>query len=88
MEISQKILEVADAYQRMYGTSDIFKKYQIAQMVHESANGTSQLAIENNNYGGLTQSEWNGDENKQPDGDNYYRTFSSPEEYARAMDDD
>ncbi|MCF0158010.1 MAG: glucosaminidase domain-containing protein, partial [Veillonella sp.] len=88
MEISQKILEVADAYQRMYGTSDIFKKYQIAQMVHESANGTSQLAIENNNYGGLTQSEWNGDENKQPDGDNYYRTFSSPEEYARAMHDD
>lgn len=88
MEINSKILEVADAYQRMYGTSDTFKKYQIAQMVHESANGTSQLAIENNNYSGLTQSEWNGDENKQPDGDNYYRTFSNPEEYARAMHDD
>ena len=54
MEINPRILEVADIYQRKYGTSDYFKKLQIAQMVHESANGESALAIEDNNFGGLT----------------------------------
>ena len=42
----------------------------------------SRLAIENHNYAGLTQSEPNGEENKQPDGDNYYKMYNSDEEFA------
>ena len=53
-----------------------------AQWRHESGNFTSQLTIENNNFGGLTQVEPNGEENKQPDGSNYYMMFDSPEDYA------
>lgn len=53
-----------------------------AQWRHESGNFTSQLSVENNNFGGLTQVEPNGEENKQPDGNNYYKVFDSPEDYA------
>lgn len=55
-----------------------------AQWYHESAGFTSRLARENFNFGGLTQVEPNGEENKQPqpDGDLYYMKFSSPEEWA------
>lgn len=42
----------------------------------------SRLAIENHNYAGLTQSEPNGEENKQPDGTNYYKMYNSDEEFA------
>lgn len=41
----------------------------------------SRLARENHNYAGLTQSEPNGEENKQPDGDNYYKMYNSDEEF-------
>ena len=54
------------------------------QWAHESAYFSSQLARENNNFGGLTQVEWNGDDNKQPDGNNYYREFKNFHEYAEA----
>ena len=52
------------------------------QWYHESGGFTSQLARENINLGGLTQVEPNGEENKQPDGGNYYMVFSSVHEYA------
>ena len=52
------------------------------QWYHESGGFTSQLARENINLGGLTQVEPNGEENKQPDGGNYYMMFSSVHEYA------
>lgn len=48
----------------------------------------SPNARHNNNFGGLTQVEPNGEENKQPDGNNYYRHFNSVQEYADAYVDD
>ena len=53
-----------------------------AQWYHESAGFTSRLAKENYNFGGMTQVEPNGEENKQPDGSNYYMQFNSPEDWA------
>lgn len=85
MEINPRILEVADIYQRKYGTSDYFKKLQIAQMVHESANGESALAIEDNNFGGLTG--YHKGAGTQPDGDGVYGHFDTLEEYATYLHD-
>lgn len=59
-------------------------EYVYRQWAHESAYFSSQLARENNNFGGLTQTEWNGDDNLQPDGNNYYREFRNFHEYAEA----
>lgn len=53
-----------------------------AQWWHESAGFTSRLARENYNFGGVTQEEPNGEDNKQPDGNNYYKVYSSPQEWA------
>nr|DAR86800.1 MAG TPA: Mannosyl-glycoprotein endo-beta-N-acetylglucosaminidase [Caudoviricetes sp.] len=52
------------------------------QWYHESGGFTSRLARENMNLGGITQVEPNGEENKQPDGGNYYMQFSSIRSYA------
>ena len=52
------------------------------QLYHESGGFNSQLSRENNNFAGLTQEEPNGEDNKQPDGGNYYRKFDSPEQFA------
>lgn len=79
------IRNIANIMARKYGANP---QFVAAQLAHESANGTSQLAVENHNYGGLTQSTPNGEENKQPDGSNYYRMFGSDEEYADAMYND
>jgi flagellum-specific peptidoglycan hydrolase FlgJ len=78
------------------GTDEIYNMAQIisqqtginvnfiyGQIYHESQGGTSRLAKENLNYAGLTQSAPNGEENKQPDGNNYYKTYSSNEEFAK-----
>lgn len=79
------IRNIANIMAQKYGANP---QFVAAQLAHESANGTSQLAVENHNYGGLTQSTPNGEENKQPDGSNYYRMFGSDEEYADAMYND
>ena len=52
------------------------------QWYHETGGFTSQLTRENMNLGGLTQPEFNGAENKQPDGGNYYKMYGSLQEYA------
>ena len=85
MEINSNILQVADIYQKKYGTSDTFKKYMVAQMVHESANGTSRLATEDNNFGGLTG--YHKSAGGQPDGDGEYGHFDTLEEYATYLHD-
>ncbi|MEE1362852.1 MAG: glucosaminidase domain-containing protein [Selenomonadaceae bacterium] len=59
-----------------------------SQWAHESGNFESQLAKENNNIGGLTQSTPNGEENKQPDGDNYYRVYNNLQDYAKSYVND
>ena len=81
----ESIRNVANIMAQKYGANP---QFVAAQLAHESANGTSRLAVENHNYGGLTQSTPNGEENKQPDGGNYYRMFGSDEEYADAMYND
>lgn len=87
MEINPRILEVADIYQRKYGTSDYFKKLQIAQMVHESANGESALAIEDNNFGGLTGYHKGAGLQPEEDGSATYGHFDTLEEYATYLHD-
>lgn len=52
-----------------------------AQWALESGNFNSRLAKENRNLGGLTQPNSNGEENKQPDGNCYYKVYSSVKEY-------
>lgn len=83
-DMMNEINEVA-ARMSAYGATPLVQQFIRAQMMHESARGTSRLARENLNFGGLTQSEWNGDDNKQPDGSNYYRVFNSAAEYADAL---
>ena len=63
-------------------------EYIYRQWAHESGNFTSRLAQENNNFGGLTQVEPNGEENKQPDGGNYYRMYNNMHEYAQSYVND
>ena len=75
-------MDVMGAAERASELTGIPANLIAAQWSHESNGFTSRLAKENFNFGGLTQTEWNGDDNKQPDGGNYYRQFSSPEEYA------
>lgn len=75
----QKMWELA----KMVGAkTGIDPRYIYAQWYHESAGFTSRLARENYNFGGMTQVEPNGEENKQPDGSNYYMVFDSPEDWA------
>ena len=58
-------------------------KLVFAQWYHESGNFSSQLAVENYNFGGMTQNEPTGDpKDKQPDGGNYYMHFGNEEEWA------
>ena len=68
--------------QRVSDKTGIPADWVWAQWAHETGDFKSKLMRDNNNFGGLTQEEPNGDENKQPDGDNYYMKFNSPKEYA------
>jgi len=52
------------------------------QWWHETGGFKSQLTRENLNLGGLTQTQPNGEENKQPDGGNYYKMYGSIQDYA------
>ena len=62
--------------------------YIYRQWAHESGNFESRLAKENNNFGGLTQTTPNGEDNKQPDGGNYYRQYDNMHEYAESYVND
>ena len=53
-----------------------------AQWWNESGGFNSQLAKENFNMSGLTQTTPNGEANKQPDGGIYYRQYGSVKEFA------
>lgn len=53
-----------------------------AQWWNESGGFNSQLAKENFNMSGLTQTTPNGEANKQPDGGNYYRQYGNVKEFA------
>jgi hypothetical protein len=62
------------------GITNIDPEWIYAQWVHESDNFTSQLAVENKNLGGLTQTTPN--DSPQPDGAYWYTIFDSYEYYA------
>ena len=51
-----------------------------SQWAHETGGFVSELCIEHNNLGGLTQEEPN--DLPQPDGSLWYRHFDTPEDYA------
>ncbi|MGP1470058.1 MAG: glucosaminidase domain-containing protein [Schwartzia sp. (in: firmicutes)] len=68
--------------QRIGAEYDVNPALIYGQWYHETEGFTSDLARSSYNLGGLTQVEPNGEENKQPDGGNYYMEFSSLREYA------
>lgn len=78
---NQHLWQIAQYAHNKYG---INTEIAYRQLYAEGTLGgeLSRLAIENHNYAGLTQSEPNGEENKQPDGGNYYKMYNSDEEFA------
>lgn len=75
-ELSKKASEAAASI----GITNIDARWIYAQWVHESNNFTSDLAIDNHNLGGVTQTEEN--DTPQPDGNCYYINFPTYEDYA------
>lgn len=78
-ELAERTAQVANADLK---TNNIDPRYVYAQWQHETGNFTSRLAVENNNFGGITQKEPNGEENRLPGTDLYFKIFDSPEDYA------
>lgn len=78
-ELAERSAQIANAD---LGTGNIDPRWIYAQWQHESANFTSPMARENNNFGGLTQVEPNGEENRMTNSPLYAKLFNSPEEYA------
>lgn len=78
----QHLWKIAQYAHNKYG---INTEIAYRQLYAEGTEGgeLSRLARENHNYAGLTQSEPNGEENKQPpeDGTNYYKMYNSDEEF-------
>ena len=86
--LNERMMECARAASEICGVP---AQWIYAQWAHESTNITpgdpdqgkpfcSDLARDQNNFGGLTQVEEN--DTPQPDGRFYYMKFASPEEYA------
>ena len=79
---NQHLWKLAQYAHNKYG---INTEIAYRQLYAEGTDGgeLSRLARENHNYAGLTQSEPNGEENKQPpeDGTNYYKMYNSDEEF-------
>lgn len=78
-ELAHHAADVANAD---LGTNNIDPHWIYAQWQHESANFTSRMATENNNFGGVTQVEPNGEENRMTNSNLYAMMFDSPEDYA------
>ena len=78
-ELAKHAADVANAD---LGTNNIDPRYIYAQWQHESANFTSRMATENNNFAGVTQVEPNGEENKMTNSNLYAMMFDSPEDFA------
>ena len=62
------------------GMTNIDPNWIYAQWVHESTDFTSELATDNHNLGGVTQTKPN--DTPQPDGKQFYINFNSYEAYA------
>lgn len=81
-ELAERAAQVANAD---LGTNNLDPTWIYAQWRLESSDFTSDLAKENNNYGGVTQKEPNGEENRLKGTNLYFKIFDSPEEYAEYM---
>ena len=81
-ELAERAAQVAN---ETLGTNNIDPHWIYAQWRLESSDFTSDLAKENNNYGGVTQEEPNGEENRLKGTNLYFKIFDSPEEYAEYM---
>lgn len=66
--------------QRAAAIAGLPAEWIYSQWVHETGNFSSDLCIEYNNLGGVTQVQPN--DTPQPDGNCYYMQFASPEAYA------
>jgi len=77
-DVNANILHIAEYYQKKYNTTDTFKQCFVGQMVHESGNGTSALAVQDMNYGGLGAIEGQAHDPDEP----RWAKFSSLEEEA------
>ena len=75
--INERYWELA---QQAANISGLPAEWIYAQLVHETAGFTSELCIDHNNLGGITQEEPN--DLPQPDGELWYRHFNTPEDYA------
>jgi hypothetical protein len=74
-ELAERTAQVANAD---LGTNNIDPRWIYAQWQHETGNFTSQLTTENNNFGGITQTEPNGEENRLKGTNLYFKSFNSP----------
>ena len=84
MSINELYLEAAKESARIandgYDNNPIDYKILYSQWSHETNGFTSDLCVEYNNLGGVTQTSVNN--TPQPDGQYYYMQFESVEEYA------
>ena len=84
MSINELYLEAAKESARIanegYDNNPIDYKILYSQWSHETNGFTSDLCVEYNNLGGVTQTSVNN--TPQPDGTCYYMQFESVEEYA------
>jgi flagellum-specific peptidoglycan hydrolase FlgJ len=76
--VEQKMWELS---RQAASKTGIDPRFIYAQWRHETVGFNSRLMKENHNFAGLTQIEPNGEENRQPDGANYYMKFASPEAF-------
>jgi Mannosyl-glycoprotein endo-beta-N-acetylglucosaminidase. len=75
--LAQRAAGVANSYE---GGGNILPEWIYCQWAHETADFTSTLCVQYNNLGGLCQSTPN--DTPQPDGNQYYMQFATPEAYA------
>lgn len=66
--------------QQAASISGLSAEFVYSQWVHETGGFTSDMCIQYNNLGGITQAEPN--DTPQPDGENYYMQFATPEDCA------
>lgn len=75
--LAKRSAEIANSYE---GGGNILPEWIYCQWTHETGEFTSAMCIQYNNLGGLCQTQPN--DTPQPDGDQYYMQFATPEDYA------
>lgn len=82
-ELAERSAQIANDRLHEQGiNSHISADWIYAQWRYESSDFTSKMNTENNNPGGLTQVEPNGEENRMTNSNLYAKVFDTPEDYA------